>query len=114
MAPRDMPEFAEKVAAAKADLLRLKQGWRPDSFDLANAVGLENWLPAIDPETKLPVLIGNAIGHPRLRDGLITTSPLLWLSEDRKIARTLSRWYKLGACAVRDAETPVTDPEVGL
>jgi hypothetical protein len=90
----------DKIRSARADLRRLREGWRPDATDLANAVGLEDWLPAVDPTINLPFLMGNSVGHPILGDQFITTSPVLWISEDRTIARTLSRWYRLGKCAL--------------
>ncbi len=90
-----MKELAEKIMSAAADLRRLEAGWRPTEVDLEEAVGLDDWLQGIDCETKQHVLIGQSVGHPILGDRLITTSPVLWISQDRKIARTLSRWYRL-------------------
>lgn len=105
-----MPSLAERVASAAADLRRLSEDWRPSEADLADAVGLENWMLAIDGE--FPVLIGDAVGHPLLGDQFITTSRVLWISEDRTIARTLSRWYRLGTSALSapDVRDPQDDP----
>lgn len=89
-----MSDIDEKVAAARSDISRLRVGWRPSENDLTGAVFLKSWLISTNSQG-LPVLIGNAVEHPRLGTQLITTSPLLWLDEEQMIARTLSRWYRL-------------------
>lgn len=101
-----MPSLAERFASATADLRRLAKGWRPTETDLIGAVGLENWMVAIDGE--MPVLIGESVGHPHLGDQWITTSPVLWINEDRTIARTLSRWYRLGKSALPPPKVPLS------
>lgn len=59
---------------------------------------LEDWFPAIVPEkTEELALIGTVSGHPRLRDGRpIVTSNVVVLNVDAGLARTMSRWYRLG------------------
>ena len=94
-----MHELVQKIKAAAADLQRLEDGWMPSQADLRDAVILEDWRIAGDPITGQIVFWGRSIGHPILGDRLITTSPLVWISEDRTIARTLSRWYRLGRAA---------------
>lgn len=42
---------------------------------------------------------GSAFGHEDLADGVVGTSALLYISADGKLARTMSRWYVLGAPA---------------
>jgi hypothetical protein len=91
-----MKELAEKIRSAAADLRRLEGGWYPSKDDLANAVVLNDWLEGIESQTNQHVLWGQSVNHPILGTRLITTSPVLWISEDRTIARTLSRWYSLG------------------
>ena len=108
-----MPTLIEKFRSAQTDLRRLGEGWRPSEADLEDAVGLEHWMPAVDPLNGLPILMGESIGHPILGDRFITTSPVLWISEDRTIARTLSRWYRLGRCALSSTDAPSPAPEVG-
>ncbi|MBX5218752.1 hypothetical protein HJC04_00015 [Rhizobium sp. NLR8a] len=45
-------------------------------------------------------LSGIVHGHPRIGDGRkIVTSQLFYLDADRGIARTMSRWYRLGSRA---------------
>lgn len=106
-----MPTLIEKLRSAQNDLRRLGEGWRPSEIDLQDAVGLEHWLPGVDPVNDLPILMGQSIGHPILGDQSITTSPVLWISEDRTIARTLSRWYRLGRCALPVADEPSSGPQ---
>lgn len=107
-----MPTLIEKLRSARTDLRRLGEGWRPSEADLEGAVGLEDWLPAVDPVNNLPILMGESIGHPILGNQFITTSPVLWISEDRTIARTLSRWYHLGRCALASKDEPSPVPEL--
>lgn len=45
----------------------------------------------------VPCLIGIPKGHPRIEDGHpLFSSSLFYLDEDRGIARSFSRWYRLG------------------
>ena len=45
-----------------------------------------------------PCLVGKAVRHPKLPAGrTIVTSQLLYLSEELGMARTYSRWYRLGS-----------------
>lgn len=47
-------------------------------------------------ERSVPCLVGRPIGHPAIVDGRATcTSQLFFLDEQRGVARTLSRWYRL-------------------
>lgn len=105
-----MRELVEKITAASADLRRLEEGWLPSNPDLSRAVILEGWLIGIDPQTNQTVFWGRSIGHPILGDRLIMTSPVLWVSKDRKIARTLSRWYRLGKPAELALDPCDADP----
>jgi hypothetical protein len=43
---------------------------------------------------KVPCLMGEMIGHPKLADGRpAVTSELFYLDRKRRLGRTLSRWY---------------------
>ena len=57
-----MPTLIERLRSAQIDLRRLNEGWRPSESDLASAVGLEDWLPAVDPVNNLPILMGESVG----------------------------------------------------
>ncbi|HEV7258550.1 MAG TPA: DUF6634 family protein [Bosea sp. (in: a-proteobacteria)] len=88
----------EKEASAIADLRRLRDGWLPTDRDLTAAVVIEHWeLARVPGSGQFPVLWGFAIDHPRLGSRLIRTSKVLWISEGSTVARTFSRWYRLGA-----------------
>ncbi|WP_343227779.1 DUF6634 family protein [Rhizobium laguerreae] len=45
----------------------------------------------------VPCLIGRPIGHPSVTRGKpVASSELFYLDPERGIARTMSRWYRLG------------------
>ncbi len=44
-----------------------------------------------------PCLVGHVFGHPSIGDGRrAITSEVYYVDPSRRLARTLSRWYKLG------------------
>ncbi|KQV82697.1 DUF6634 family protein [Rhizobium sp. Root1220] len=46
---------------------------------------------------EVPCLLGNAFGHPKIIDGHASiSSELFYFDPERGIARTISRWYRLG------------------
>lgn len=56
---------------------------------------LRNYKPVIG---KAFALTGVVSGHPRLADGReVITSQLFYLDEDRGLARTMNRWYRLSS-----------------
>lgn len=58
---------------------------------------LRNYKPVIG---KAFALSGVVSGHPRLADGReVITSQLFYLNEDRGLARTMNRWYRLYSSA---------------
>jgi len=76
-------------------LVRIYRGESPTAEEIAGAPQLDFW--TIGAENGCLVLHGVVTGHPLLEEGdYIRTSALMWLSDDRKIARTVSRFYKLG------------------
>lgn len=87
------PTLAEKIRSACADLDLLVSGWRPPAS--VEAVHLDDWFPVVHRGLDLPALAGMA-DHPRLGRQVVTTSPVLWIDDDRTIARCVSRWYRLG------------------
>lgn len=85
----------EKMRSAQAVLERLERGESPTEEDLNRAPLLNYW--TVIPHGRFLVLQGQVAGHPKLDDNdFIETSPLVWLAPDRTIARTLSRFYRLG------------------
>ncbi|MFN3973469.1 MAG: DUF6634 family protein [Gemmobacter sp.] len=59
---------------------------------------LKDWFPVIlSGRTEELALAGTVTGHALLREGRpIVTSNLVCLNEDARLARTMSRWYRLG------------------
>ncbi|TAZ42070.1 DUF6634 family protein [Rhizobium ruizarguesonis] len=54
---------------------------------------LRNYKPVIG---KALALSGTVSGHPRVADGReVITSQLFYLDEERGLARTMNRWYRL-------------------
>lgn len=67
------------------------------TFATLPAVRLDRWALARRP---VPCLIGTPTGHPRIGDGKpCLSSELYFLDEQAGIARTFSRWYRLGTPA---------------
>lgn len=59
-----------------------------------HTVAIDSWALA---QRTVPCLIGRPIGHPSVADGRpACSSELFYLDPHRRIARTLSRWYRLG------------------
>lgn len=89
----------ETIAAALADLEKLRASHVPTEADLANAPLLEGWIMAVS-----GVLIAQVSGHPSLSDGLITTSLVLALDRKAGWARTASRYYSNDNDALRQLD----------
>jgi hypothetical protein len=76
--------------------VRIYRREAPTSEDLAAAPRPNFW--TIGAEDGCLVLQGLVTGHPLLDEGAnIRTSALMWLSDDRRVARTVSHFYVLGA-----------------
>lgn len=104
----DGTKLQENFQSAIADLERLRGGWRPDADALAHAPTLSGWSPLPGPDRDCPSLTGKVSGHPTLgKSDFSMTSALLWISEDRTLARTLSRFYRLGLASAGVGEVPV-------
>ncbi|MBY3097517.1 MULTISPECIES: hypothetical protein [Rhizobium] len=59
--------------------------------DLKEVVSIQNCILA---SRSVPCLIGEMIGHPTVKDGPGITSELFFFDRRRKLARSLSRWYR--------------------
>jgi len=89
----------ERLAAALADLERLRSGWVPGEADLAGAPVLGGWQTAAQESEPMPFLVGTLrSGHPHIPAGkVIATSSLVALDAKTHLwARTISRFYRLG------------------
>ena len=61
---------------------------------LVRPVAINTWALA---QRSVPCLIGRTLGHPSIGDGRpALSSELFYLDPERGIARTMSRWYRLG------------------
>jgi len=88
-------EFEARLDAAMKVMVRVWRGDSPTPEELSEAPRLDFW--AITAVDGCLALTGVVTDHPVLKHGArIVTSPLLWLSDDRRAARTLSRFYRLG------------------
>ena len=97
----------ERLERLLADLRAIRDGWRVDDARLDGAPIINNWGIVM---RDTPALLGNVTGHPDPdvglgNRGLTLTSDLWVVDEGRGAARTLSRWYALGA--------PVVPPKTG-
>lgn len=86
-------EIARRIHSLSDHLRRLESGAGPTADELAAAPILTDWRLG---QRQEPALVGFAIGHPRLGNRPVLTSPLYLLDRDRGYARTLSRLYRLG------------------
>jgi hypothetical protein len=100
----DPARLADAVARLAVDLSRITAGAAPTATDLQDSPLLDCWAPAV---VALPVLAGTVQAHPLLGTRpLIRTSPLFVCDRERGWARTLSRFYRLGASAQERASGP--------
>lgn len=92
----DTKELLQRLQNAKEAIARLDRGEAPSAAELASAPQLDFWYLT---EHGLVLCLGGVVtGHPNLADGAhVCTSALLWVADDKKAARTLSRFYRLGA-----------------
>lgn len=86
---------SERVLQALADAARHAAGEEPDNETLASAPLLEGWIMTAIGESSF-VLEGVVSGHPRLPDGLISTSRIVAIAHDDRWCRTIGRYYRLG------------------
>lgn len=78
------------------DLRRVESGEFGD-IQIDKAPLLGNYRPVVGQAFALKGIVS---GHPRLADGRdIVTSQLFYLDEDRGLARTMNRWYRLYSSA---------------
>lgn len=85
----------EIVAAGLREAARIAAGFVPGEAELAGAPLLSHWAVEAQPGG-LVRLVGIVSGHPSIRDGWCTTSPVLAANEDAGWVRTVSRHYRLG------------------
>jgi hypothetical protein len=88
----DPDQTAERLQRLSDDFRKLRSPGYLRSLE--PEVTLSNWVltPGI-----VFTLRGEVVGHPELRDGPLETSQLFFIDQELRLARTLSRWYRLGA-----------------
>lgn len=67
-----------------------------ETVDFSNVPRLDDYTPILWKRARI-FLIGEVEGHPHLGTRSISTSDLVWIDDVRGVARTVSRFYKLGA-----------------
>lgn len=93
----------EAVAAGLRELIKLHNGEKPSELELERAPLLTGWLLA-SMSNGYQRLGGFVTGHPTIRPGWCWTSVVLFVAEDRRWARTVSRYYRLGRPLSSDRE----------
>jgi|JI10StandDraft_1071094.scaffolds.fasta_scaffold1317234_1 hypothetical protein len=84
----------QELEQVLADLKAISTGTGPTEADLDEAPTLALWTHATTPT---PCLAGYVQDHPRLGDGKLIATSMLWaINYERRWARTNTRWYSLG------------------
>lgn len=91
-------EHLDRLRRLLADVEALAAGHGPNAATLADAPELANWALAAH---ATPCLVGEFLGHPKIRYGQTGKTSDLWiLAPSYGYARTLSRFYRLGAAGL--------------
>lgn len=100
----ELSEHIERLSDILDDLVALRGGVLPDELALRDAPRLENYSTVLTPSSALR---GIASGHPILgaEPRFIVTSPLVALLPGHELARTMSRWYRIGPPASANSIT---------
>lgn len=85
---------ARRLERLAQDLRAVAEGAAPCPEDLETAPVIDGWVFG---ERSMTTMIGTLIGHPRLPDGPVHTTEIWAIDPHRRWARTLSRYYVLGA-----------------
>jgi len=85
---------ARRLERLARDMRVIAAGLAPTEEDLASAPIVDGWRFGIRVMTSLE---GTSIGHPRVPDGPLYTTEAWVIDPARRWARTLSRYYVLGA-----------------
>ncbi|MGO8141795.1 DUF6634 family protein [Rhizobium leguminosarum] len=84
------PSLPEQLRRLADDLENIEQRLRRT----VPSVTINDWVVM---ERSVPCLVGRTTGHPGIIDNRVAcTTELFYLDEERGIARTMSRWYRLG------------------
>uniref|UniRef100_Q07NV5 Uncharacterized protein n=1 Tax=Rhodopseudomonas palustris (strain BisA53) TaxID=316055 RepID=Q07NV5_RHOP5 len=96
-----VPELDSEIARLREllkDLEKVRSGQHPDQDALSESPLLQDWEVTVRPEL---CLTGIVHGHTRIKDSRAAITTELWLfAPQLGYARTLSRFYALGAPAI--------------
>jgi len=87
---------AKRLERLARDMRVIASGSAPTSADLEAAPIIDGWQYG---RRTLTSLVGTLIGHPVLPDGPVHTTDVWVIDSKRRWARTLSRYYVMGAPA---------------
>lgn len=72
----------------------LERVGRDGPESIAPEVSISDWMIA---KRAVPILLGTVLGHPTVGDGRpAATTEIVYWDEHWQLARTLTRWYRLG------------------
>jgi len=106
LARQELETEIARLEGLAADLRSLAAGTVPTPERLADAPTLHAWRLVSRP---VPCLAGRGRGHPRLPPGPVVTTDLWAIDPNAGWARTLSRFYRLGASAPSQKDLEITD-----
>lgn len=92
------PRAATHIIASELEDLAIdmRKAASGDFSDITPTTELHYWSMGL---RTVPILLGSATGHPLLGNKDIHTSQLFFIDPSVGLARTYSRWYRLGAPA---------------
>lgn len=85
----ELIDTAKRLRSLAEDLERICNGIAPPNPQVA----LDEWFWG---RKALPCLVGKVSGHPTLKGPYSATSQVFYLNPSAGLARTYSRWYRLG------------------
>ncbi|MGO8653080.1 DUF6634 family protein [Rhizobium ruizarguesonis] len=84
-------DLINRLRSIAVDLEAVNEG---QPAGISGGVLIRNWALA---QRTVPCLIGHTTGHPLIANDRPTfSSPIYYIDRERQIARTFSRWYRLG------------------
>lgn len=91
----ELTETVRRLRSLADDLEGVCQGVAP----AVPGVTVDEWFWG---QKALPCLVGKITGHPTLRGPYSATSQLFFLNQNAGLARTYTRWYRLGRPVIND------------
>lgn len=86
--PKELIEIYRRLAND------LEQVGRDGPESIAPEVSISDWMIA---KRAVPIMVGTVLGHPTVADGRpAATTEIVYWDEHWQLARTLTRWYRLG------------------